>query len=146
MWTEKADFLLSLFFFFSGILKFWLEVWDTWLAQGHIFFFLLRSWVISWRFLLNLTWWQPRGYFAILEVLLTMWYFIHPLMISSWWVTVTVTALEILMIEKSTTGYVFFMENNAISWCSKMQPIVTLSTCESEYVVVISCTCHVIWL
>lgn len=47
---------------------------------------------------------------------------------------------------KSTTGYVFFMGNNAISWCSKKQPIGTLSTCESEYVATTSCTCHIIWL
>ncbi|KAJ7961681.1 Retrovirus-related Pol polyprotein from transposon TNT 1-94 [Quillaja saponaria] len=53
---------------------------------------------------------------------------------------------EIWMIEKSTTGFVFFMGNNAISWVSKKQPIVTLSTCEAEYVVATSCTCHAIWL
>ncbi|KAJ7976200.1 Retrovirus-related Pol polyprotein from transposon TNT 1-94 [Quillaja saponaria] len=47
---------------------------------------------------------------------------------------------------KSTTGFVFFMGNNAISWVSKKQPIVTLSTCEAEYVAAISCTCHAIWL
>ena len=34
---------------------------------------------------------------------------------------------------KSTTGFAFFLGNNAISWCSKKQPIVTLSTCEVEY-------------
>ncbi|KAJ7978961.1 Retrovirus-related Pol polyprotein from transposon TNT 1-94 [Quillaja saponaria] len=47
---------------------------------------------------------------------------------------------------KSTTGFVFFMRNNAISWVSKKQPIVTLSTCEAEYVAATSCTCHAIWL
>ncbi|KAL0356303.1 UNVERIFIED_CONTAM: Retrovirus-related Pol polyprotein from transposon TNT 1-94 [Sesamum radiatum] len=35
---------------------------------------------------------------------------------------------------KSTTGFVFYFGENAISWCSRKQPIVTLSTCESEYV------------
>jgi len=29
---------------------------------------------------------------------------------------------------------------------SKKQPIVTLSTCEAEYVAATSCVCHVIWL
>ncbi|KAJ7962054.1 Retrovirus-related Pol polyprotein from transposon TNT 1-94 [Quillaja saponaria] len=47
---------------------------------------------------------------------------------------------------KSTTGFVFFRGNNAISWVSKKQPIVTLSTCEAEYVAATSCTCHAIWL
>ena len=47
---------------------------------------------------------------------------------------------------KSTTGFVFLMGNNAIAWCSKKQPIVTLSSCESEYVAATSCTCHAIWL
>ncbi|XP_050875617.1 secreted RxLR effector protein 161-like [Lathyrus oleraceus] len=35
---------------------------------------------------------------------------------------------------KSTSGYVFFMGNTAFTWLSKKQPIVTLSTCEAEYV------------
>ena len=36
---------------------------------------------------------------------------------------------------KSTSGYVFFMGNTAFTWLSKKQLIVTLSTCEAEYVV-----------
>jgi len=35
---------------------------------------------------------------------------------------------------KSTFGYVFFMGSTAFTWLSKKQPIVTLSTCEAEYV------------
>ncbi|XP_058775925.1 secreted RxLR effector protein 161-like [Vicia villosa] len=35
---------------------------------------------------------------------------------------------------KSTSGYVFFMGNTAFTWISKKQPIVTLSTCEAEYI------------
>ena len=35
---------------------------------------------------------------------------------------------------KSTSGYVFFMGNTAFTWLSKKQLIVTLSTCEAEYV------------
>lgn len=47
---------------------------------------------------------------------------------------------------KSTTGFVFFMGSNAISWSSKKQAIVTLSSCEAEYVAVTACACHAIWL
>ncbi|KAL1321588.1 hypothetical protein AAHE18_14G137900 [Arachis hypogaea] len=47
---------------------------------------------------------------------------------------------------KSTTGFVLFLENNTIFWCSKKQPIVTLSTCEDEYVAATAYACHVIWL
>jgi len=46
----------------------------------------------------------------------------------------------------STSGFTFFMGGGVFSWSSKKQPIVTLSTCESEYVAATSCTCHVIWL
>ena len=35
---------------------------------------------------------------------------------------------------KSTSSYVFFMGNTTFTWLSKKQPIVTLTTCEAEYV------------
>ncbi|XP_074351809.1 secreted RxLR effector protein 161-like [Apium graveolens] len=44
---------------------------------------------------------------------------------------------------KSTTGYVFFIGDTSFSWSSKKQPIVTLSTCEAEYVAACSCVCQV---
>ncbi|KAL0545154.1 hypothetical protein IC582_020300 [Cucumis melo] len=47
---------------------------------------------------------------------------------------------------KSTSGYVFFFGNTAFTWSSKKQPIVTLSTCEAEYVAATSCVCHAVWL
>ncbi|KAE8728448.1 hypothetical protein F3Y22_tig00004355pilonHSYRG00008 [Hibiscus syriacus] len=47
---------------------------------------------------------------------------------------------------RSTTGFVFFMGDIAFTWMSKKQPIVTLSTCEAEYVATTSCVCHAIWL
>ncbi|KAM2065116.1 hypothetical protein EV1_027912 [Malus domestica] len=47
---------------------------------------------------------------------------------------------------KSTTGFVFFMGDTAFTWMSKKQQIVTLSTCEAEYVAATSCVCHAIWL
>ncbi|KAE8734503.1 hypothetical protein F3Y22_tig00000764pilonHSYRG00191 [Hibiscus syriacus] len=46
----------------------------------------------------------------------------------------------------STTGFVFFMGDIAFTWMSKKQPIVTLFTCEAEYVAATSCVCHAIWL
>ncbi|XP_050889993.1 uncharacterized mitochondrial protein AtMg00810-like [Lathyrus oleraceus] len=45
---------------------------------------------------------------------------------------------------KSTTGFVFFMGDTAFTWMSKKQPIVTLSTCEAEYVAATSCVCHAV--
>ncbi|XP_073222402.1 secreted RxLR effector protein 161-like [Cicer arietinum] len=36
---------------------------------------------------------------------------------------------------KSTSGYVFMINESSILWCSKKQNIVALSTCEAEYVV-----------
>lgn len=47
---------------------------------------------------------------------------------------------------KSTSGFVFFLGDTAISWSSKKQSIVTISTCEAEYVIATSSTCHAIWL
>lgn len=35
---------------------------------------------------------------------------------------------------KSTTGFIFFIGDHAVAWSSKKQAIVTLSSCESEYV------------
>ncbi|XP_040957855.1 secreted RxLR effector protein 161-like [Gossypium hirsutum] len=47
---------------------------------------------------------------------------------------------------KSTSRYVFFLGNTAFTWLSKKQPIMTLSTCEAEYVAASWCMCHAIWL
>ncbi|GKV29955.1 hypothetical protein SLEP1_g38828 [Rubroshorea leprosula] len=47
---------------------------------------------------------------------------------------------------KSTSGFVFMLGSGAISWSSKKQPIVTLSTTEVEYVAATSCACQAIWL
>lgn len=41
--------------------------------------------------------------------------------------------------QKSIIGFVFFMEDTAFIWMSKKQPIVTLLTCEAEYVAATSC-------
>ena len=38
---------------------------------------------------------------------------------------------------RSTTGYVFSMDDGAISWESKLQSVVALSTTEAKYIAVI---------
>ncbi|GKV32259.1 hypothetical protein SLEP1_g40876 [Rubroshorea leprosula] len=48
--------------------------------------------------------------------------------------------------KKSTSGFVFMLGSGAISWSSKKQPIVTLSTIEAEYMAATSCACQAIWL
>lgn len=47
---------------------------------------------------------------------------------------------------KSTSGYVFLMGTVVVSWLSKKQPIVTLSTTEAEFVVATMFACQAIWL
>ncbi|KAK2968675.1 hypothetical protein RJ640_001578 [Escallonia rubra] len=47
---------------------------------------------------------------------------------------------------KSTSGYAFMLGSGAVSWSSKKQPIVTLSTTEAEFVAATSCACQAIWL
>ena len=47
---------------------------------------------------------------------------------------------------RSTTGFVFYMGDTIFSWSSKKQSIVTLSTCEIEYVALSSCVTQAIWL
>eukprot|EP00253_Pinus_taeda_P025724 PITA_25724 len=45
---------------------------------------------------------------------------------------------------KSTSGYVFHMGSGAISWASKKQSIVALSTSEAEYVAATTTTCQAV--
>ena len=47
---------------------------------------------------------------------------------------------------KSTYGYAFMFGSAAISWISKKQPIVTLSSTEDEFVATTSCASEAIWL
>lgn len=47
---------------------------------------------------------------------------------------------------KSTSGYVFLMSSGAVSWSSKKQPIVTLSTTEAKFVAAASCASQGNWM
>lgn len=47
---------------------------------------------------------------------------------------------------KSTSGYVFLLSSGAVTWSSKKQPVVTLSTTEAEFIAAASCTCQSVWM
>ena len=47
---------------------------------------------------------------------------------------------------KSTIGYVFFGASTTFSWTSKKKSIVALSSCETEYIALVSTVCDIIWL
>ena len=47
---------------------------------------------------------------------------------------------------RSTTGYVFTLGGTAISWASKLQKVVALSTTEAEYVAVTEASKEMVWL
>jgi len=48
--------------------------------------------------------------------------------------------------KKSTSDYVFMLSGGAVSWSSKKQPIVTLSTTEAEFVAAAACACQAVWM
>ncbi|XP_030479258.1 secreted RxLR effector protein 161-like [Cannabis sativa] len=47
---------------------------------------------------------------------------------------------------KSASGGCFFIGNNLVSWYSKKQQSISLSTVEAEYIVAGSCCTQLIWL
>lgn len=47
---------------------------------------------------------------------------------------------------KSTSGFVFLMAGGAVSWSSKKQSIVALSTTEAEYIAAVSCATQGVWM
>ncbi|RDX99788.1 hypothetical protein CR513_17110, partial [Mucuna pruriens] len=48
--------------------------------------------------------------------------------------------------QRSTSGFVFLLGSETVSWSSKKQPVVTLFTTEAKYIVVASCACQCIWI
>jgi len=50
------------------------------------------------------------------------------------------------MTGRSTTGFCFTAGSAAISWCSKKQCTVALSSCEAEYVAATMATQECLWL
>ncbi|BAF28972.2 Os12g0108800 [Oryza sativa Japonica Group] len=47
---------------------------------------------------------------------------------------------------KSTTGVLFFLAQNPITWQSQKQKVVALSSCEAEYVAATTAACQGVWL
>jgi len=47
---------------------------------------------------------------------------------------------------KSTSGLIFFLGANPISWCSQKQKVVALSSCEAEYIAGCAAACQGVWL
>jgi hypothetical protein len=47
---------------------------------------------------------------------------------------------------RSTSGYVFLMAGAPVTWSSKRQTTVTLSTIEAEYVVMSWCAQQMVWM
>jgi hypothetical protein len=50
------------------------------------------------------------------------------------------------MTGKEPRGHVFHLGTNLISWASKKQPIVSISSAEAEYVTATSASCQAVWL
>lgn len=47
---------------------------------------------------------------------------------------------------KSTSGFIYFMDGAPVSWSSKKQSVVALSSCEAEYVSGCYAACQRVWL
>ena len=47
---------------------------------------------------------------------------------------------------QSTSGYAFHIGSGVVSWSSKKQPTVSLSSTESEYKALTNATCEAVWL
>lgn len=51
-----------------------------------------------------------------------------------------------LVQRKSTTGIVFFLGPNLVTWTSQKQRVVELSSCEAEYIAAAAGACQGVWL
>ena len=47
---------------------------------------------------------------------------------------------------KSTTGVIFFLGSNLVSWISQKQKVVALSSCEAEYIAACEAANEAVWL
>lgn len=47
---------------------------------------------------------------------------------------------------RSTPGYVFMLSGAVVTWSSRKQPIVTLSTTEAEFIAAVGSSCQAIWM
>jgi hypothetical protein len=47
---------------------------------------------------------------------------------------------------KTTSGILFFLGNNVITWQSQKQKVVALSSCEAEYIAATTAACQGVWL
>lgn len=51
-----------------------------------------------------------------------------------------------LVLRRSTTGMIFFLGTNLVTWTSQKQKVVALSTCEAEYIAAAAGACQGVWL
>ena len=47
---------------------------------------------------------------------------------------------------KSTSGYCYFLGKSLITWSSKKQNTIALSTAEAEYVFTVNCCTYILWI
>ncbi|KAL2945752.1 hypothetical protein AAZX31_U031700 [Glycine max] len=66
--------------------------------------------------------------------------------IQCWLGIVMLIGLEVQMTEKSTSGGCFYLGTNLISWFSKKQNCVSLSTAEAEYIAAGSSCSQLVWM
>lgn len=48
--------------------------------------------------------------------------------------------------QRFIAGYIFMFGATLISWCSRKEPVIALSSCEIEYIVASLCVCQAVWL
>ncbi len=47
---------------------------------------------------------------------------------------------------RSTTGFVCMINGTAVTWCSKLQGLVTMSTTEAEFMAYVAALLEILWL